>query len=117
MSEFTTVTAHQGASEVTNDVPPEDETSSAIDDDDAYTMQGSASVKSAKLELAQKETMMVFRSRVVFCLFLGILAVTMGISTYRLSVDVEDGDFETRVRWVLVSETRPKANNFIYFSV
>lgn len=128
MSASTSATAHQAEDAFSpvgtnphalpvNDVPPEDESSSAIDDDEHSSVQGSASVKSAKLELARKETKMVLRSRVVFCLFLGIVAVVTGIATHRVSVDVEDRDFETRVCWLMFSETKRKSNNHYLFSL
>lgn len=50
-----------------------------------------------KVEITKMETRLVFRSRVFFFFFLVAIATVMGHLTHRISIDVEDMDFETRV--------------------
>ena len=49
-------------------------------------------------ELSKRENGLVFRSRLGFFVLLAVIAITMGILAYRISLAVEDNKFEAKVR-------------------
>lgn len=47
--------------------------------------------------ISKAETKLVARSRVVFVIFLAVVAILMGVTAFRVLRAVEEGDFATRV--------------------
>lgn len=71
----------------------DDEDSSVLDEGEAENTE-----EYEKLDISNQETKLVWKSRIVFFFFLAAVASVVGFLTYSISREVEDKDFETRVR-------------------